>query len=48
MEYANNGDLYQKICEHQKKGTTFAEPEIWSFFIQVAILSRVYLNFLDD
>jgi NIMA (never in mitosis gene a)-related kinase len=35
MEHADNGDLYQKIVEHQKKGTTIAETEIWSLFIQV-------------
>lgn len=35
MEYADNGDLYQKIVEHQKKGTNFSETEIWSIFIQV-------------
>jgi NIMA (never in mitosis gene a)-related kinase len=35
MEHADNGDLYQKIVEHQKKGTTIPETEIWSLFIQV-------------
>jgi NIMA (never in mitosis gene a)-related kinase len=30
MELADGGDLYQKITEHQKKGTTFPEIEIWS------------------
>ena len=35
MEYANNGDLYQKIVEHQKKGTVLPEVEIWSIFSQV-------------
>jgi NIMA (never in mitosis gene a)-related kinase len=35
MEYANNGDLFQKIVEHQKKGSNFSEPEIWSLFIQM-------------
>lgn len=35
MEYADNGDLYQKIVEHQKKGTYFPEQEIWSIFVQV-------------
>lgn len=37
MEYCNNGDLFQKIVEHQKKGTNFSEPEIWNLFIQVNI-----------
>ncbi len=35
MEYADNGDLFQKICEHQKNGTEFNENEIWKVFIQV-------------
>jgi serine/threonine protein kinase len=35
MEYANNGDLFQKIVDHQKKGSLFSEPEIWSIFIQM-------------
>ena len=29
MEFADGGDLYQKILEHQKKGTFFSEREIW-------------------
>ena len=35
MDYADNGDLYQKIVEHQKKGQLFSEIEIWNIFIQV-------------
>jgi NIMA (never in mitosis gene a)-related kinase len=35
MEYADDGDLYQRIVEHQKKGTSFKEPEIWSIFVQI-------------
>ena len=35
MEYANNGDLYQKIVDHQTGGTLFPEPEIWHLLIQV-------------
>lgn len=35
MEYADNGDLYQKIVEHQKKGSSFAEAEVWSIFVQI-------------
>ena len=46
MEYANNGDLFQKIVEHQKKGTLFNENEIWSIFIQVSI-SILRLKMLD-
>jgi hypothetical protein len=33
IEYADNGDLFQKICEHQKKGTEFNEIEIWKVLI---------------
>ena len=35
MEFADNGDLFQKITEHQKNDTCFTENEIWSIFIQV-------------
>lgn len=35
MEYANNGDLYQKIVFHQNERTLFSEPEIWHLLIQV-------------
>jgi NIMA (never in mitosis gene a)-related kinase len=36
MEYSDDGDLYQKIVEHQKKGTTFDEETIWKTLIQIA------------
>ena len=35
MEYADNGDLYQKITKHQTEKTMFPEPEIWHLLIQV-------------
>lgn len=35
MEYANNGDLFQKITQHQKDGTYIKEEEVWRMFIQV-------------
>lgn len=35
MEYANNGDLFQKIVEFQKKGQLFPEQDIWAITIQV-------------
>ena len=35
MEYANNGDLLQKIQKHQKAGTSFPEEEIWKIFLQI-------------
>ena len=34
MEYADNGDLFQKIQEFQKNGQTFTENEIWKIAIQ--------------
>ena len=35
MEYADNGDLYQKIIEYKKKKIFFEEIEIWKIFIQL-------------
>jgi len=35
MEFADNGDLYQKIVEHKQKKTYFEETEIWKIFIQL-------------
>lgn len=35
MEYADGGDLYEKICQHQKNNSKFKEEEIWSIFIQI-------------
>ena len=35
MEYADNGDLFQKITKHQKDQTYFKEDDIWRIFIQV-------------
>lgn len=35
MEYADNGDLFQKISDHQKNKTFFQEQEIWKVFIHV-------------
>jgi NIMA (never in mitosis gene a)-related kinase len=33
MEYADDGDLYQKIVDHSKNQTNFAEEDIWKIFI---------------
>lgn len=33
MEYADWGDLFQQICDHQKNNTLFKEDEIWKMFI---------------
>lgn len=35
MEYANNGDLFQRITKHQKEQTYIKEEDIWRIFIQV-------------
>ena len=35
MEYADRGDLYQKIVEHKKAAVLFEESEIWRIFIQL-------------
>ena len=35
MEFADNGDLYQKICEAKKAKLLFDESEIWKIFIQM-------------
>ena len=35
MDYADGGDVYQKITQHQKAGTLFPEAEIWAIFIQI-------------
>ena len=37
MEFADKGDLFQKICEHQKNHTNFSESEIWTILIQVIV-----------
>lgn len=34
MEYADDGDLYQKILEHKEKKQLFEENEIWGVLIQ--------------
>ncbi len=35
MEFADGGDLYQKIVEHKKTATFFEETDIWKIFIQL-------------
>ena len=35
MEFADNGDLYEKISTHSKNSTKFTEDEIWGIIIQV-------------
>ena len=35
MEFADGGDLYQKIVEHKKSAMFFEESDIWRIFIQL-------------
>jgi NIMA (never in mitosis gene a)-related kinase len=35
MEYADKGDLYQKICEFKKAAVFFEESDIWRIAIQM-------------
>jgi NIMA (never in mitosis gene a)-related kinase 1/4/5 len=35
MEYASDGDVYQKIIGHQKAHTYFEEEDVWRIFIQM-------------
>lgn len=35
MEFANNGDLFQKIVELQKRGSLMPEDEVWGIFVQI-------------
>ena len=36
LEYAENGDLLQKMIFHQKNKTNFPEKEIWKILGQMA------------
>jgi NIMA (never in mitosis gene a)-related kinase len=35
MEFADKGDLYQKVCEFKKAGVYFEESDIFRIFIQI-------------
>ena len=35
MEFADNGDLFQKITKCQKESMYISEIEIWSIYIQI-------------
>ena len=35
MEYADDGDLLQKIQNHQKYKTYFSEEEVWKYMIDL-------------
>ena len=35
MEYADGGDLYNKILQFKKRGDNMPEKEVWHIFIQI-------------
>jgi len=35
MEYADKGDLFQKITEYKRASVYFEESDIWRIFIQI-------------
>ena len=35
MEYANGGDVYEKIVDHTKRASFFKERDVWKYFIQM-------------
>ncbi len=35
MEYADDGDLFQRICDHQQDNTQMPESDVWLIFIQI-------------
>ena len=37
MEFADDGDLYQKITDRKKRKELFTENEIWSVLIQTVV-----------
>lgn len=41
MEFANDGDLYEKIVNHTKKRTLFSENQIWGIFISMVKALKV-------
>lgn len=41
MDFADDGDLYQKILEHQKRNTTMPESFIWTVLIHMVKALKV-------
>lgn len=37
MEFSDDGDLYQKIMQHQKEETLFEEDAVWKTLIQITL-----------
>jgi serine/threonine protein kinase len=43
MEFLDDGDLYQKIVQHQKAATAFDEADIWRTLVHVTLgLKRLH------
>ena len=43
MEFLDDGDLYQKIVQHQKAATAFEEADIWRTLLHVTLgLKRLH------
>lgn len=43
MEFADGGDLFQKVNEYKKKGVYINEKEVWELSIQM--LKGKFFNF---
>ena len=41
MEYADGGDLYEAIKQHQKEQKLFEEHEIWNVLTQIVMAMNV-------
>ena len=37
MEYADDGDLFERIKVHHQKDTRFSEEEIWDILVQIVL-----------
>jgi hypothetical protein len=46
MEYADGGDLSQKINESKKKGVYIREKDVWDLSIQMLKGKNSLLNFM--
>jgi NIMA (never in mitosis gene a)-related kinase len=44
MEFADDGDLYQKIITHQKNSSQMTEPFIWTVLIHMVKALKVLHN----
>ena len=42
MEFADRGDLYQKIVAHKKSAKFFEESDIWHILIHIIFINIIY------